>query len=348
MSVDSDLIDLFAAELELCKVRPDEVVAILSNPDRRDTHLGDYAKAATLAAQRLGANVFELSVPKNKGGTGRGRGAFGGSVGMTPVAGVPAAVEALKSADLIIDLMLLLHSPEQTAILGAGARMLLVQEPPEILKRNFPTKELRQRVEEAEQVLRSGRTMHVTSDAGTDITYEFGQYKRYLAEYGYTDEPGRWDHWPAGMVAGFANDDGVNGTVVAMPGDLIFPLKRYVSSPIEIKIEKGRITSIEGGLDALLVREFMAQWNDPNVYGMSHIGWGLNDRALWTAVATTDMSDAIGMEQHCYEGAVLFSTGPNIEGGGSRKTACHVDIPLLGCNLSIDGKPIVQAGKLVA
>jgi 2,5-dihydroxypyridine 5,6-dioxygenase len=49
----------------------------------------------------------------------------------------------------------------------------------------------------------------------------------------------------------------------------------------------------------------------------------------------------------CY-GNFLFSTGPNSEAGGSNNSPCHVDIPMFGCSLSLDGEPMTVDGNVVA
>ena len=63
------------------------------------------------------------------------------------------AVEALKEADMLIDCVFLLFSPEQMAIQAAGTRVLTAVEPPELLARMLPTKELREKVEIAGELL---------------------------------------------------------------------------------------------------------------------------------------------------------------------------------------------------
>lgn len=346
MAIDPSLIDLFLAELELCKVTPGESLVILSDPERKWAHLDEYVEAVTVAGQQLGARVLEIRLPRNKAGR-PDRKFAADAVGHTPLDGFAVAVDALKQADIVIDLFLLLHSPEQLDILAAGTRMLLVHEPPEVLRRMFPTEELRQRVEDACDRLSRARSMRITSEAGTDVVFELGQYTRYTAEYGYVDEPGRWDHMSSGMVAAYANDGGANGRIVLDHGDMLFPFKRYVESPIELTVADGFITRIEGDFDALLMREYMESWNDPDAFGFSHLGWGLNDRASWSSMATMDMQNAVGMDQRCFAGNVMISTGPNIDGGGTRNTPCHLDIPMRACSLLLDGTPVVEHGTLV-
>jgi 2,5-dihydroxypyridine 5,6-dioxygenase len=337
MNVDFDLLSLFRAQLELCKVGPGQTVVVLTEDNAR----ADYAQAFLAAAQLLGASAMQVNVPR--------RPSLGGvmqNFGKTSLAGNRAAIEALKRADLVIDLMLLLFSDEQVEITRAGARMLLVVEPPEVLRRMFPTEELRHRVEHGESLLSKARTLRVSSKAGTDVTYRLGQYP-VVTEYGYTDQPGRWDHWPSGFLFTHGDDDGVDGTVVIDRGDIICAFRRYVQQPVTLRIAKGRVVRIEGGgLDAELLRDYMAGF-DEKAYAVSHIGWGLNHRAQWHHMAVADPQKEIGMDALAFHGNVLFSTGPNTELGGSNDTPCHVDIPLRNCSLWLDDLPILSEGRMV-
>jgi 2,5-dihydroxypyridine 5,6-dioxygenase len=133
---------------------------------------------------------------------------------------------------------------------------------------------------------------------------------------------------------------------VVAPGDVILPFKTYVQSPIELTIEAGRIRDIRGsGVDAELVREYMANFEDPDAYGLAHIGWGMNEHAKWSALATDRRGH--GMELRGFYGNVLFSTGPNTQVGGPNNTHCHLDIPMRTCSLFLDDKPIIVDGDIV-
>ena len=105
---------------------------------------------------------------------------------------------------------------------------------------------------------------------------------RWCTQYGYTDTPGRWDHWPSGFVFTGGADDSIDGKVVIASGDILLPHKLYVQSPIELTIEQGRIVDIRGGVDADLLRDYMESFDDERAYGISHIGWGLDHRARWS------------------------------------------------------------------
>jgi 2,5-dihydroxypyridine 5,6-dioxygenase len=335
--LDAEMLALFRAELELCKVHKGEVVAVLSAAGER----ADYVQAFMVAAQDLGATAFHVSVPRTKP-------LVAGMQGRHPLVGNQPAIDALKRADLVIDLLGLLFSAEQAEIQAAGSRILRVMEPFHVLRQMFPTHDLARRVEHSRQMLLKGKELVIKSAAGTDVRYGLGQYP-VISEYGYTDEPGRWDHFPSGFSFTQASDGQVEGTVVLGAGDIIAAFKRYVQSPITLTIRGGYVTDIQGeGMDATLMRNYIESFNDPRGYAVSHIGWGLNERAHWHHMAATQqLASEHVMNALSFYGNVLFSTGPNTELGGSNDTPCHLDLPMRGCSLWLDGVQILDAGKVV-
>jgi 2,5-dihydroxypyridine 5,6-dioxygenase len=337
MSENAELIKLFKNVLGLCNVREGETFAVLTEERAFEA----YASAYLVAAQDLGAQAFQLNLAKRLPPPGA-------KTRTTSLSGNAAAVEVLKSADILIDLVGLLWSAEQKKIQEGGTRILMCREPVDIITRMFPTKELRRRVEAAETRLKQAKELRITSKAGTDVTYRLGRYP-VLTQYGYTDQPGRWDNLPGGFLYTGAHDDGVNGTVVINAGDMLFPFKRYMSNPIHLSIEGGRVVRIDGdNVDAEMLRTYMRRWNDPRAYAVSHIGWGMDEKAQWDFLGTSPLAgQSTGADGRAFYGNVLFSTGPNSELGGANDTGCHLDIPLRGCDLSLDGEVIVEGGELV-
>ncbi len=325
--------ELCLEQLKQSGVHEGEKVVVLSQGDERL----DYADAFLAAGQRLGARMYHLRLPAPLPGDGSW------AVGQTGLAGNPDAVEALKKADMVVDLIFLLFSPEQMAIQAAGARVLTAVEPAPLLARLMPTKQLRERVEVGVDYMKKAKTMRITSKAGTDIVYKMGVYPT-IGEYGATDEPGRWDHWPAAFVFSGGADDGVDGQIVLAPGDVLLPLNIYVREPVIYTIEKGFIQDIRGGLEADLIKSYMKTFNDPRGLGMSHVGWGLDHRANWHGLC--DFGGGMGMELRSFYGNVMFSTGPNNELGGPNDTACHLDIPMRNCSLFLDDEPMVLDGDI--
>jgi 2,5-dihydroxypyridine 5,6-dioxygenase len=336
MSDNSDLVKLYGAVLDLCQVKRGEVLAVLSEGGERATD----ADAYLAAAEERGAHAYQINLRKRPPANAR--------VKQTSLSGNGAAVETLKKADIVIDLVGLLWSAEQKQIQEAGTRILMSRESPDVIRRMFPTEALRRRVEAGEKLLAAAKEMRITSAAGTDVTYRLGQYP-VITQYGYTDKPGRWDNLPGGFLYTGGCDGGVDGVVVMNTGDIIFPFKRYLSSPIRLTIEKGMVTKIEGNhVDAELLRSFMARYNDSRAYAVSHIGWGMDEKAQWDFMATSPLGALTnGVDGRSFYGNVLFSTGPNAELGGTNDTGCHLDLPLRGCDLFLDGQQILKQGQIV-
>jgi 2,5-dihydroxypyridine 5,6-dioxygenase len=331
--------DLCERMLRLCKLREGESLLLLSQGQERV----EYVDAFMSAGQRLGAKAMNLRLPYSSSATSGEVGVW--TVGKTPLSGNQAAVDIVKSADMVVETLFLLFSDELTEIQQAGTRILTCIEPVDVLARLFPTEDLKRRTDVAVEVLSSARTLRFTNRAGTDVTYRIGYPVK--AQYGYVERPGQWDHWPSGgMVLTCGEDDGIDGRVVVDRGDILLPFKQYVQDPLEFVIEAGRITDIRGdGHQAELVRQYMADFDDPDAYGLSHIGWGLDERARWAALGTD--SRGHGMELRAFSGNVLFSTGPNDLVGGPNHSACHLDIPMRGCSLWCDDRPVLVDGELV-
>ncbi len=337
MQLAAELTGLFRRELELCRLREGELVALLADSATRR----DYVAAAEAAARSLGADVFVLTVP-----------ALGWDA-PTPVRSMGASVPALANpsqlldavrasllhATFVLDLVseTIIHVPLRDELRRAGARVLTIVEPPDVLERMFPTAEIKTTVEAVRDRLAQGRELRVVSDSGTDVTYELSQTTP-MGQYGFADVPGKWDHWPSALVSAYPVDGTTRGTVVLATGDIVLPFKRYVEAPVTLGIADGYVVSIDGGLDAELVLGYLESWDEPEVFAVSHIGFGMHPRAEWTALAFYDKDEGIGMDARCFAGNFIFSTGPNRHTG--RLVEAHLDLPLRGCTAYLDGEPV--------
>ncbi len=338
---DYQLVEAWKQVLTLSNLEAGQSVTILTSSATHPQTLS----AAMIAAQSLGAVVNRLDLPPVNAEKALSRDPLA-YLGTTPLTGNRPAIAALKESDLVLDLMTLLFSPEQHEILKSGTKILLAVEPPEILVRTVPTEADRARVKAAAARIGAAKEMSVVSEAGTDLRCPLGQFP-VISEYGFVDEPGRWDHWPSGFALTFPDEGGANGRIVIDVGDILLPQKNYTTSRIELTVENGYATRIEGGVDAALLRDYMASFNDPEGYAISHIGWGLQPRCHWSTLSLYDREQTIGMDARAFEGNFLFSLGPNNEAGGDRTTACHIDIPLRNCTVRLDGEDMVRNGKVL-
>ena len=118
------------------------------------------------------------------------------------------------------------------------------------------------------------------------------------------------------------NEGGARGKIVIDVGDILLPQKLYVRSAIELTVENSYATRIDGGVDAELLREYVASFRirKPTRFRTSA---GVCSRARWTTLGLYDREATIGMDARAYEGNFLFSLGPNNEAGGSRYHLPH-------------------------
>jgi 2,5-dihydroxypyridine 5,6-dioxygenase len=334
-------IDVFVETFALCGVKRGEVCAVLSETRTRP----ELPKLSELALQRLGAQVFHLSLPARPLSVPvpiRSTGASDAIAGLGPV------VQALAGCGFIADCTVegLMHARELPQILASGARALYIShEHPEILERCRPLAEDEGPVREAMRRLRSGKRLTVWSPAGTDLQVQL-EGARVGGVWGYSAKPGTLSHWPGGLVLAFPAAGAVNGRLVLNTGDVNLTLKRYLQSPVTLVVENDHAVAVQGeGVDAELMRSQFAAWGDAEAYAVSHVGWGLNRRARWDAMAFYDQADFNGTELRAFGGNFLYSTGANEVAG--RHTLGHFDLPLKGCTVLVDDVAVVQDGRLV-
>ena len=340
--IEAKWIDCFAEAFALCGVKSGDSAVVLSETQSRPVNV----QLAELALNRLGARVFHvvLTTPRlNAPVPVRSTGASDAIQGLAPV------VHALAATEFIADLTVegLLHAAELPQILAGGARVLMVSnEHPEVLERCMPDTALEPRVKAGMKLLKNARQMHVTSAAGTDLRISL-EGARVGGGWGYTARPGTISHWPGGLCLAFPASGSVNGRLVLDEGDVNLTFKRYLEKPVALTIENDFVTDIAGKhLDAELMRGYFAAWGDREAYAVSHVGWGMNPKARWDAMAFYDKNDFNGTELRAFAGNFLYSTGANETAG--RHTLGHFDLPLRGCTVRLDDHVVVDAGQLSA
>jgi 2,5-dihydroxypyridine 5,6-dioxygenase len=338
--IEGKWIDAFCEVFARCGVKRGDTAAILSETQSRalNVHL------AELALLRLGARPFHLIVPTPRNPHPVPVRSTGASEAISRLAPV---VRALCDAGFVVDCTLegLMHAPETPEILKSNARILVISnEHPEALERMAPDDALERRVRAAVKMLRGAKRMLVTSAAGTDLAVDMDGAAT-VGIWGWTDKPGTLAHWPGGIVVSFPKKNTVNGTLVLDRGDINLTFKRYLERDVVLKIVSDYVTDIiGGGTDAELMRRYLAAWGDREAYAVSHVGFGMNPKARYEALAMYDQRDTNGTELRAVAGNFLFSTGANEFAG--RYTAGHFDIPVMRTTITVDETVVVREGVL--
>jgi len=322
----ADLVAMFEIELRLCKVKEGETVLVFTDP--RFSH-PEYPPAAFAAARSLGPDIYIL--------ISQGDQEFDD----------PLVRAAWQNADMILGMSTLprgvgswMYTATHNMALEAGARVLMVQEPLEALKRMLPNEDIRRRGLMGAQRLQEAREIHIVSEAGSDYVLR-KDGRKAMYQCGIADEPGRWDHWPSGLVTCAPLEDSAEGKYVIEPGDVLLGMWRHAQSRVELTLEKGRIVKIEGGSDASLLQSYLERAGDEGAFRLAHAGWGIDERADWGHV---------GMDSESKYGTVLVAIGRNTfrapasySGlGGENASEAHFDICCRNTDLYLDDELIIK------
>ncbi len=320
----TELVDLFKTVLTHCRLQPSETLLVYT-----DNHSHPHYAAAFMAAgQMLGATAFQMNVPAN-----------------TPAVETGIIAKCWNEANLVVDLASIttsIYRPLRTNALKAGTRILRVTDPEDVLYRMPPDPVVRDRAKAAEALLGGARRLHVTSEAGTDIEVDISGRVAF-GLWGVVDRPGTWDHWPMGLVVVGGNRQGTNGRLVVDVGDLLLAMPRYVNDRITAQVSDGVITSIEGGADARVLQKWFEGWRDPRAYWISHIGWGLDHRTVWTRMQRKDEGGTGDAES--FYGVMQIAFGRDTSFlGGTNDVPAHMDFDCLGNSVSVDGLEVLRGG----
>lgn len=330
---------LYAEQFRISAVKRGETIAIVSDLGTRR----EYIQAAFAAADELGADIYEMCVNSLPGWT---------KVGVPTIGQCKGTLEAVAKADMIVIFHVPLFSRWLKTVTDGGTRVLMIIDAPDQLAQLMSPPGLKEACKHAESLYRATKTARVTSELGTDLTWSCGEYP-VMTQWGRADEPGHFDHWGGGHIHTFPNEGSAQGTVVIAPGDIvILPYCRYVVDKVTLTVREGHVVDIEGGLDAKLMADWLrdGQTNDSDrdPYAVSHLGWGMNPQALWYGIALNgDEPEVSRAAARTFPGNFLFSTGPNSQGGGKRTTRGHYDVPMRDCTIALDGRTIVDKGRIV-
>jgi 2,5-dihydroxypyridine 5,6-dioxygenase len=333
------LTQLYVEQFRLSAVKKGETIAIVSDLGTRR----EYIQAAFAAAEELGADIYEMCVNSLPGWT---------KVGVPTIGQCKGTLEAVAKADMIVIFHVPLFSRWLKTVTDGGTRVLMIIDAPDQLAQLMSPPGLKEACKYAESLYRSTKTARVTSASGTDLTWNCGEYP-VMTQWGRADEPGHFDHWGGGHIHTFPDEGSAHGTVVVAPGDIvILPYCRYVVDALTLTVREGHVVDIKGGLDAKLMADWLrdGQTNeaDRDPYAVSHLGWGMNPQALWYGIALNgDEPEVSRAAARTFPGNFLFSTGPNSQGGGKRTTRGHYDVPMRDCTIELDGRTIVDKGRIV-
>jgi leucyl aminopeptidase (aminopeptidase T) len=247
--------------------------------------------------------------------------------------------EAMKTADAIVAVptISITYSKAVEEATKAGARILLAPAiTEEMMTRTIPIdyQDLAIRTQRTLELLRNSTKVRLTTEAGTDLIMEFTPERKGFMVDGLCLAPGEKDWVPAGSAHMAPLEGLAEGRLVV---DVSLVPCGILKSPVELTVKKGMVVDIQGAKEAKIFGEFLSSFGDPNVYNLAEIGIGTNPQAKYTGAP---------IEDERVEGGVIVGIGQNILHGGKVKAKTHTDAIVLSPTLEMDGKMIIEKGRL--
>ena len=182
-------------------------------------------------------------------------------------------------------------------------------------------------------VLKMGNELRITSPGGTDVTLFRGN-REPIASTGLLPNRGDFGNLPSGETY-LAPLEGLTHWVIVFDASMAGIGK--LKSPLEVVVREGYAAEIKGGIEA----ERLIALVEPRglaARNIAEFGIGTNDQAKITGHI---------LEDEKVMGTVHIALGDNLSMGGTVSVQSHLDGLILKPTVALDGRIIMERGKLL-
>lgn len=240
-------------------------------------------RAVEESVKEAGATVMTITVPTP------------GSVGKAADPDLPIApmTAALCACDVWIEFnhqWLLYSTPFETAAAENKKLryMCLVDFNEDLMIRTIghvETPQLQVFMRKVAELTRNAKTMHVTTPAGCDVSFEIDPVHYVACDCGDATQPAI--HMLTGQINVVPKFGSINGVIV-FDGSVTPPFGHAPAEPIRLTVKDGVIQSVESGEEAAVYDKYLRDFNDPGMLKMAHIAYGFNPGAKLTGNIVED------------------------------------------------------------
>tara|TARA_B100001769_G_scaffold120800_1_gene94205 strand:- start:24 stop:1196 length:1173 start_codon:yes stop_codon:yes gene_type:complete len=200
---------------------------------------------------------------------------------------------------------------------------------------------IKQRISDLGPYFRRRRIVKVTSEQGTNVTFEVNWREWKLDDNGICNRPKMLTNLPAGKAFIMPREGTMNGTVV-IDGSWESNL---VDEPISLIVEDGIVMDVKGGTIAATIRQEFGEAakrlrskDRENVWTMAEFGFGMNPQArLFGNV----------LEDEKRLGTCYFSVGDNTALGGTSAVGIHIPGVLKNASVWLDDTQLISNGEFI-
>ncbi|GAA0239153.1 aminopeptidase [Haladaptatus pallidirubidus] len=308
--------------VETCAaIEPGEDVLVVS-----DWQVANVAERVTAAAKERDANVSMILMDPRK---------YDGNEPEETVAA------AMMEADVIITPVhrSITHSSAVARAKEQGARVIsMVKFTSEQLIRGglyADYRGMRPHCEEMARKFSQASEARITSPQGTDVTVGL-EDRDGNAHPGIADEPGEFTAL-VHIESNIAPVEGTTDGTVIFDGAIPNLDIGVLETPVEMEIEDGAVTSVEGGREAERIANVWAEHDDPAVYNIAQLAVGMNPECPefngWFS------------NDHGRYGNVHFGIGTSSNLGGTTRAPVHFDAMMAEPTLELDGEIVLTDGE---
>jgi leucyl aminopeptidase (aminopeptidase T) len=302
---------------DLAEIEPHHHVLVVT-----DDETAEVAAAWSAAATALAAEVVTLRMePRARHGE-------------EPP---PLVAAAMRAADVVVQAVAyaLTHTDASRAAMAAGAQVFVLRGiTAEMMRSDLMRVDyaaLRSVTERVAERLRGGGELRITTPAGTDVRCRIDGREVFVLAGG--TGPGRFGGARSGEAALAPIEGSAQGTVVI---EHAMDNLGLIDAPIALELRGGEVVRITGGSSARELERLVDEAG-PGARNLAEIAIGTNPAARLTANIA---------EAKKVLGTVHVAVGDNLSLGGSVRAGLHLDGLLLEPTLTVDGRALVDGGRL--
>ena len=202
---------------------------------------------------------------------------------------------------------------------------------------NVETPQLQKFMTRVADMHRDAKEMHVTTPAGTDVSFKLEPTHYISNDCGDASEPGM--HFLTGQLNIVPRFDSIYGKIV-FDGTITPPFGKVPEAPVTLTVEAGKIVKIEGGPSAKEYENWLKSFDDEGMLKMAHIAYGFNPGATLSGNICEDER-----VWGCTEWGIGYVSPLDAPPDG-QDAKSHTDGICLNSSVWINGRQIMDEGKI--
>ena len=188
--------------------------------------------------------------------------------------------------------------------------------------------------EKVARLLEEAVMAKLTTPAGTNLIMDLSGRKGN-AHPGIARKPGQFTTVP-NIEASTSPVEGKTEGILVGDGSIPYYDIGVLKEPVYMTVKEGRVVDIKGEAQAETISGIMAAQDDPNVYNIAQLAFGMNPKCVMSGIMLDD--------EGVY-GTAHIGIGTSTLLGGKIKTKMHFDILMWKPTLELDGKVVLKEGE---